>query len=394
MAIAGTEKFLSYRFGFVMEQNLGHRTHYRNLLRYVREDPAVAPTWMPIGFDTPGFAANLPLVRRNWSVRASLLAWRAVGLARRQTTLDALFYHTQVTALLSPLHADLPTVISLDATPMNYDSVGRLYGHRADGKLEALKWWVNRRALARAAALVTWCAWAKDSLVRDYGISGDRVTVIPPGVDLARWPRRTGSERVVSSAGRLPRLLFVGGDFARKGGEVLLQCFRGGLDERCELHVVTQSAVAPARNLYVYPNVTPNSDTLLRLYADADLFIFPTLADCAPLAVPEAMAAALPVVCTHVGAIPEMVGDGKTGLLVPAGDVGALRAAIETLLDRPELRGHMGDAGRQVVEVDYDARYNCLRLLDVLKGATDRAHQWSTPAARHSGEVARLPVGR
>lgn len=389
MALAGVDRFLSYRFGFVMEQNLGHRTHYRNLLRYVREDPTVAPTWLPIGFDTPGIAARLPLVRRNWSVRASLLAWSAVDRARRQATLDALFYHTQVTALLSPLRADLPTVISLDATPINYDTVGRLYGHRAGGALEGLKWRANRLALARASALITWCGWAKDSLVRDYGIPSERVTVIPPGVDLARWPRRTGSERVLASAGRLPRLLFVGGDFARKGGDALLECFRGGLDERCELHVVTQSAVAPARNLYVYPNVTPNSDTLLRLYAAADLFVFPSLADCAPLAVPEAMAAALPVVTTQVGAIPEMVSEGETGLLVPPGDAGTLRAAIETLLDRPELRGRMGDAGRQVVEAGYDARHNCLRLLDVLKAATDRAHRWPAPSERRAAEAVR-----
>ncbi len=375
MAIVGADRLLTYRFGFVMEQNLGHRTHYRNLARYVRDDPTVAPTWLPIGFDTPGLAASLPLVRRNWSTRASLLAWSAVSRARRRGALDALFYHTQVTALLAPLHGDLPTVISLDATPINYDSVGSMYGHRAGGPLEGLKWHANRRAFAGAAALVAWCAWARDSLVRDYGVPDARVIVIPPGVDLARWPLRSGSERVRASTGRLPRLLFVGGDFTRKGGDVLLECFRGGLDERCELHVVTQSRVAPGHNLYVYHNVTPNSDTLLRLYADADLFVFPSLADCAPLAVPEAMAAALPVISTRVGAIPEMVAEGETGLLVPPGDVAALRAAIETLLDRPERRGQMGDVARRVAETDYDSRHNCHRLLDVIKAATDRAHQ-------------------
>jgi glycosyltransferase involved in cell wall biosynthesis len=389
MAIVGADRLLSYRFGFVMEQNLGHRTHYRNLARYVRDDPTVEPTWLPIGFETPGLAARLPLVRRNWSARASLLAWSAVGRARRGGALDALFYHTQVTALLAPLHGDLPTVISLDATPINYDSVGRMYGHHAGGPLEGLKWRANRRAFAGAAALVTWCAWAKDSLVRDYGVPAARVTVIPPGVDLARWPLRTGSERVRASANRLPRLLFVGGDFTRKGGDVLLESFRGGLDERCELHVVTQSRVAPGRNLYVYHNVTPNSDTLLRLYADADLFVFPSLADCAPLAVPEAMAAALPVISTSVGAIPEMVTEGETGLLVPPGDAAALRAAIVTLLDRPERRGQMGDAARRVAETGYDARHNCHRLLDVLKAATDRAHQLPATGVRRVAAAAR-----
>jgi glycosyltransferase involved in cell wall biosynthesis len=373
------DQFLRYRFGFVMEQNLGHRTHYRNLLRYVREDETVTPTWLPLEFETDGMLSRLPLLRGNWSARASLAAWAAVRQVRRTTTLDALFYHTQVTALLSPLHPSMPTVISLDATPINYDTVGKYYGHASGGRLERAKWLANRKALSSASALVTWCRWAKDSLEHDYGIPGEKVTVIPPGVDLARWPERSGWQRVLSSQGRLPRLLFVGGDFARKGGDVLLKAFRGRLSDLCELHVVTQSPVAPGHNLYVYHHVTPNSDTLVRLYREADIFVFPTLADCAPLSVPEAMAASLPVVTTRVGAIPEMVIEDKTGLLVEPGDVAGLRASIETLLDRPELRAEMGDAAREIVEAQYDARHNSQRLLDVLKGVADRASRMPHP---------------
>jgi glycosyltransferase involved in cell wall biosynthesis len=369
MAAAAFADGRLYRFAFVMEQNLGHRTHYQNLVRLVAEDTSVRPTWLPLAFETPGLLARLPYVRGNWSARASLAAWAEVRRARREAQPDALFYHTQVTALLSPLHAALPTVISLDATPINYDSVGEHYGHASGGRTERLKFWANQRALAHADALITWCAWAKASLVSDYGIPAARVTVIAPGVDLDRWPRRIPQPR---AAGRLPRLLFVGGDFARKGGEVLLRAFRAGLDDACELHVVTQSPIAPAHNLFVYNGVTPNSATLLRLYAEADVFVFPSLADCAPLAVPEAMAAGLPVIATRVGAIPEMVAQDETGLLVSPGDAGALRASIETLLARPEARVRMGAAGRRVVEADYDARRNSQRLLAVLKAVADR----------------------
>jgi glycosyltransferase involved in cell wall biosynthesis len=383
--VTSADRLLRYWFGFVMEQNLGHRTHYRNLVRYVRDDTTVTPTWMPIGFETPGLPARLPVVRDNWSMRASLLAWDAVRRERLRTPLNALFYHTQVAALLSPLHTGLPTVISLDATPINYDTIGRYYGHRSGGKLERLKFLANRRALARAVALVTWCGWAKDSLVNDYGMPSEKVTVIPPGVDLALWPRRDPSQRARANADQPVKLLFVGGEFTRKGGEVLLECFGTGLDERCELHLVTQSPVSPAPNVFVYHNVTANSDTLLRLYAESDIFVFPTLADCAPLSVPEAMAAGLPVVATRVGAIPEMVVEGETGMLVPPGDVAALRAAIDTLLERPELRVRFGAAARRVVEAKYDARYNCQRVLEVLKVATDRAH-WlpQTPRRAHA----------
>ena len=371
---------LSYRFGFVMEQNLGHRTHYRNLLRYVRTDETVKPTWLPIEFDVPERWQRVPVLRSNWSVRASLLAHQEIHRARRKTKLDAIFYHTQVTSLLSPRVADLPTIISLDATPINYDSVGAFYGHSTSGPLEKVKFRLNKRAFDHAEALVTWCQWAKDSLVRDYHVLPEKVTVIPPGVDLAQWSHHTGHDRTRAAEGRLPRLLFVGGDFERKGGDILLQCFKRELHDECELSIVTQSPVAPARNLKIYHNVTPNSDTLLRLYAEADIFVFPTLADCAPLAIPEAMAASLPLITTRVGAIPEMVRDGEQGFVIEPGDVDALTAAIRRLIASPELRARMGDRGRATVEDEYDAQRNAHRLLNVLKGATDRAHRLPNPA--------------
>ena len=59
--------------------------------------------------------------------------------------------------------------------------------------------------------------------------------------------------------------------------------------------------MAPGPGIHVYRDVTPNSDLLRRLYAEADLFALPTLADCFPLAIQEAMAAGLPVVATGIG---------------------------------------------------------------------------------------------
>ncbi len=367
------ERSSCYHFGFVMEQILGHRTHCRNLQRYVAEDQTVAATWMPLEYDKSGVISRLPVVRSNWSVRASLAAHYAVRATRRATSLDALFYHTQVSALLAPLQADIPIVISLDATPINYDTVGAAYGHITGDKVEKIKHALNRRALRSASALVTWCQWAKDSLVSDYGVPGDTVTVIPPGVDLAQWPRRSGRDRALASEGRRLRLLFVGGDFERKGGNVLLECFRNDLRDDCELSIVTQAPIAPEHNLRVYHNVTPNSETLLRLYAESDVFVFPTLADCAPLAVPEAMAASLPVITTRVGAIPEMVRDGDQGFLVTPGDVDELRVAIHRLLNSPHLRARLGDSGRATVEAEYDAERNAKRLLDVLKSVSTSA---------------------
>jgi glycosyltransferase involved in cell wall biosynthesis len=81
-----------------------------------------------------------------------------------------------------------------------------------------------------------------------------------------------------------------------------------------------------------------------------DVFAFPSRWEGFPNAVLEAMAAGRPVVATAVGGTPELVVDGETGFLVPAGDVKAFTREIECLLDDPDLGQQMGSAGRQRVK--------------------------------------------
>jgi glycosyltransferase involved in cell wall biosynthesis len=80
-----------------------------------------------------------------------------------------------------------------------------------------------------------------------------------------------------------------------------------------------------------------------------DVFVLPSLWEGLPIALLEAMAAGLPVVATRVGGVPEVVVDGVTGLLVPPRDPEALSEAILTLLQDPDLRQKMGQAGQDRV---------------------------------------------
>ena len=92
-------------------------------------------------------------------------------------------------AILSPDHVRrIPTVVSLDATPIQYDELGAHYGHDTGGRaVERLKWKANRACFAGAAAVVAWAEWTKAGLVDRYEVPADKVVVIPPGVDYARW---------------------------------------------------------------------------------------------------------------------------------------------------------------------------------------------------------------
>lgn len=78
----------------------------------------------------------------------------------------------------------------------------------------------------------------------------------------------------------------------------------------------------------------------------------------------EAMAHRKPVVATRVGGIPEVITDDVTGHLVERGDARAMSERILELLDNPELRMRMGDAGREAVAGKFDLRKNVARLID------------------------------
>ena len=117
----------------------------------------------------------------------------------------------------------------------------------------------------------------------------------------------------------------------------------------------------------VHRGLTHEGPELRRLFAEADLFVLPTLADCTPLAIVEAMAAGLAVVATDVGAISEQVVDGETGLLVPPGDPADLGLTLAGLLDDPGRLKAYGAAGRRRAERCYDGPRNYATLMDLLK---------------------------
>lgn len=369
------------RTAFVMEQTLGHVTHFLNLRQVATEQTAVDPTWLPVPFDVDGPSRLVPLLRSNWSVRASWRARRALTRAQARRPLDAVVFHTQVTALFSfDIMRRIPTIVSLDATPINYDSVGYYYDHRPAGKglLDRQKYRMNQRSFNAAARIVAWSEWARRSLVTDYGVDPAQVEVIAPGAAPAYFDigeRRRASAGHSLPDGRPVRLLFVGGAFERKGGPRLLECMRGSLADRCELHLVTTDAVATQRNVYVHRGLGPNSAELRGLFAEADIFILPSMADCLAVVLMEATAAGLPIITTEIAALPEAVHPGQSGLLVPAGDTRALEHAVTALVDDPQLRQRMSRASYELACRKFDARCNGRALLDVVLQVTEAAHE-------------------
>jgi glycosyltransferase involved in cell wall biosynthesis len=357
--------------GFVLEQALGHVTHAANIRAVVADDDRVRAEWLPIEYEPSGVGALVPFFRSNWTVRAGVRARRAIGQSHRQRPLDVMFVHTQVPAVLNTRWMRrIPTVVSIDATPLQYDSLGTHYDHRVSHRrIERVKFEANRRCFDHAAALVAWSSWAKSSLVDDYQVPAEKVIVIPPGVWTDRWARPTD----IRHDDHIVRILFVGADLDRKGGTTLLEAFRrlrtkqAALDgPDVELHVVTKFPFAEEPGVHVHVGLGPNSVELLDLFHQSDIFCLPTRADMLALVLCEAGAAGLPVVATAVGGIPEILADHETGLVVPPDDPDELARALSELVADPQLARKLGDQGEAAARERFDARINARRIIDLL----------------------------
>jgi len=344
------------RICFFAERQVGIGSAAAALEPHARGLPKAV--WADITYVKPdGWIERLPLPGRLAGV---LRGFRQSGAALREGPFDILFFLTHNPAVLRQhAMASTPTVLWTDVTPAQLDAQAAQYAHPVDGSrpIRALKTALVRRAFQRAAFCVGWSEWARRSFVDDYGVPASKTTVIPPGIDLTRWTVPTRDR-----AGSLPHLLFVGGDFERKGGVPLLEVFRAHLRGRAALDIVTRDAVPDEEGVRVHRGLTAGSAPLLALYHAASAFVLPTRGDCFSIASLEALATGLPVVVSAVGGISDIVESRHTGYLIDPSSRTELRQALGALVADPALGRAMGLAGRARVEQRFDAAKTAERL--------------------------------
>jgi alpha-maltose-1-phosphate synthase len=217
------------------------------------------------------------------------------------------------------------------------------------------------RVYRGAATIFSMSEFAARSLVRDYGVDPERVRVVGAGPNVAPSPADGG-------AGREPAILFVGRNFVPKGGPDLVEAFRRVRREhpRARLWIVSQTAPAQLPEGAIFHGPL-RPDALAALYARASVFALPTLREAFGLALVEAMCFGLPVIASRIEAIPEIVSDGETGVLVPPRDPAALAAALSSLLADPARARHLGAAGRARAAERFGWDRAVGRMLDVLR---------------------------
>jgi glycosyltransferase involved in cell wall biosynthesis len=209
----------------------------------------------------------------------------------------------------------------------------------------------ERAALAEAARVVTTSRTLVRTLISDYGVAPERLTIAPPGTDKAAPARGSGGAGPVA-------LIAVGAVVPRKGYDVLIAALAalddlpwrltiagdhtrdGATAQRLERDIARHGLTARITLAGAVPDARLDA-----LYDGADLFVLPSRYEGYGMGFAEAIAHGLPVIGTDAGAIAETVPAG-TGLLVPPDDAAALAAALRRLITDAGERGRLAAAAR------------------------------------------------
>ncbi|MSR22724.1 MAG: glycosyltransferase family 1 protein [Gemmatimonadetes bacterium] len=213
---------------------------------------------------------------------------------------------------------------------------------------------VERRNARSADRVIVPSAYSAEVARRVYGLSADRIRVVPEPIDIALWDSLRG--RGPTTPDR-PTILSVARQYRRKDTATLLRALSRVRDAVPGVHlrIVGGGPELPrlrslAGHLRLEGVVTfhgPVADdgAVRQAFLEAHVFCLPSRQEGFGIAFLEAMAAGLPVVAARAGAVPELVIDGETGLLVRAGDHEELAEALTRLLREPSTRARFGEEG-------------------------------------------------
>lgn len=239
---------------------------------------------------------------------------------------------------------------------------------------------LQRLVLRRADAVVALSHREAELLSRAFDVEPDRFVVVPNGLDLELYEPPVGER-----AGGPPRLLCVAQLVDYKGHRYLLEALARLPDARLTLVAhrfdLRGELEARARELGVAERVEIEgplgTEELAERYRTCDVYAQPSLAECFPVTVLEAMACGRPVVATDVGGVAEEV--GEAGIVVPSGDVAALAGAIERLLGDEDERRARGEAAARLARERYDGRLVAQRHVELYEGLVHRRRAPSLP---------------
>lgn len=275
----------------------------------------------------------------------------------QQTPCDVIFAPV-AKGELTYLETTIPIVSLSDTTFTLLEKNYQLNLDEEQRKIESSQEFI---VVAKARKLVYPSEWAAKSAIYDYHAEPEKIEIIPFGANLDAPP---SVDQVLSNKQSSPcRLLFVGRDWARKGGDVAFQTLialcKKGIDTKLTVVGSTPPANVQHEKLKIVPFLNKNKleerKQLDELFLKSNIFIFPTRADCSPMVIGEANAFGLPVFTTDVGGIPTIVKNGKNGYMLPVSATGEDYAnlIIENFSNRTTYENLVSSSRKE-----YDSRLN------------------------------------
>jgi len=211
---------------------------------------------------------------------------------------------------------------------------------------------LEKQAYWQSSFIFSRSNFVKTSLVNDYGLPSGKIEVVGAGVNFEKLP-----EADIQRQFNEPTVLFIGSDFLRKGGDILLHAFASvkRLLPKARLIVMTNqpvSAKLPCDGVEIIR--TQWSRPLIdSLYRRSNLLVLPSRLETWGDVLLEAMAYSLPCIGTWGQAMEEIIRHKHTGLLVEQEDIQGLSAAMVEILSQPERIERYGKEARRIVEKQY-----------------------------------------
>lgn len=235
--------------------------------------------------------------------------------------------------------------------------------------------WLDSLLIRRADAIVA----VSDEIaqhMKKKGIAADKIRTIDNGVNLGRFSGGESKEAYKKALGFSAGTTLIGTVASltvEKGHRILIAAFRhvlknyanlrlilvGDGNERTNIEILVRDLGLTGK--VVFAGVRRDIPQVLRAL---DIFVLPSFKEGLPMALLEAMAARLPVVATHVGAIPTVIRHRQNGLLVEPGDEGALAAALGEYLADCGVAANIAETGFQTIVHSYSSGIMTGRYVD------------------------------
>ncbi len=363
----------------------GIQTVFDNLRDVLGGHADMRSSWLPVEMYPDDWVTKIPPISFYGMWRTSMATWMRIRpLARQGGPIQAAYFLEH--SLIPPpwvLTRRVPYLLSTDMTPLFCAREEMWYAvpqFDPESPIARVKQAATSLLYRSAFHLLPWSTEVGESLIHDYRVPKDRVTVLPPGINLRRWKPADRLQRQTEGRTAPFRVLHVGWDFQRKGGDVLLSIAAEPEFRDVEFHFVTSSQVGgDAPNVFVHPDLAPNSDALIALYGLADVFVLPTRADTYSMVSLEAMATGLPVIVSKVGGIGDIVVEGETGYLTKPDDRDAIREHLRFLRAQPSRRLDMGAKARRRIEHHFDLDHHAETVLHLLTSAAQSRAREDAP---------------